>query len=108
MITFRSAETKHDYGWCIAIRTLVFAVEQHVDLNLEVDEHEDTCRHILGVDDRLPFATARWRIYRLGVAKIERLALLKAWRGRKLGTALVQAAISDIKSAGAEPQNLAA
>jgi len=34
-----------------------------------------------------------------GVAKIERVAVLKAWRGRNLGTALMDAVISDIKSA---------
>ena len=106
MITFRLAETKHDHGWCIAIRTLVFAAEQRVDIDLEVDEHEDTCRHILGVDDRTPFATARWRVYKPGVAKIERVALLRAWRGRKLGRAPVEAVISDIKSAGPELKTL--
>ena len=100
MITFRVAETKHDYGWCVAIRTLVFEVEQHVDIGLEVDQHEDTCRHLVGIDDRIPFAAARWRIYKPGVAKIERVAVLKAWRGRNLGTALMDAVISDIKSAG--------
>ena len=100
MIIFRQAETKHDHGWCVAIRTLVFEVEQGVDIGLEVDEHEDACRHILGLEDRKPFAAARWRRYAPGVAKIERVALLKPWRGRKLGAALVEAVISDIESAG--------
>src|SRR6476619_5912335 len=99
MIIFQVAETKHDHGWCVAIRTLVFEVEQHVDIGLEVDQHEDACRHILGIDDRIPFAAARWRIYKPGVAKIERVAVLKAWRGQNLGTALMDAVISDIKSA---------
>jgi predicted GNAT family N-acyltransferase len=100
MIIFRVAETKHDHGWCVAIRTLVFEVEQHVDIGLEVDQNEDACRHILGIDDRRPFGAARWRIYKPGIAKIERMAVLKAWRGRKLGTALMHAVISDIKSTG--------
>ena len=63
MVIFRVAQTKHEVGWCVAIRTLVFEVEQHVDIGLEVDQHEDACRHILGIDDRIPFAAARWRIY---------------------------------------------
>jgi predicted GNAT family N-acyltransferase len=100
MIIFRLAETRHDHGLCIAIRTLVFEVEQGVDIELEVDEHEDSCRHILGLDDRKPFAAARWRRYGPGVAKIERVAVLKPWRGRNLGAALVEAVTSDIKSAG--------
>src|SRR5262245_13422439 len=99
MIIFRVAETKRDHGWCVAIRTLVFEVEQHIDIGLEVDQHEDACRHILGIDDRIPFGAARWRIYKPGVAKIERVAILKAWRGRNLGTALMNAVITDNKSA---------
>ena len=83
MIIFRVAETKHDHGWRVAIRTLVFEVEQHVDIGLEIDQHEDAC-HILGIDDRIPFGAARWRIYEPGVAKIERVAVLKAWRGRNM------------------------
>jgi len=106
MIIFRVAETRHDHGLCVAIRTLVFGVEQHIDICLEVDQHEDACRHILGIDDRSPFAAARWRIYKPGVAKIERVAVLKAWRGRNLGTALMDAVISDIKSAGSDFKTL--
>ena len=106
MIIFRVAESKHDYGCCIVVRTLVFEVEQHVDSCLEVDEHEEVCRHILGVDDRNPFAAARWRIYKSGVAKIERVAVLKAWRGKNLGVALMDAVISDIGSAGPDLKTL--
>jgi predicted GNAT family N-acyltransferase len=98
MIIFRVAETRADYGCCIVVRTLVFEVEQHVASHLEVDEHEDACRHILGVDDGKPIAAARWRTYKPGVAKLERVALLKAWRGRSLGAALMKAVISDIKT----------
>jgi predicted GNAT family N-acyltransferase len=98
MIIFRVAETKVDYGCCIVVRTLVFEVEQHVASHLEVDEHEDACRHILGVDDGRPVAAARWRIYKPGVAKIERVAVLKAWRGSKLGTTLMEAVMADIKN----------
>ena len=100
MIIFKIAESKHDHGRCVAIRTLVFEVEQRVDIELEVDDFEDVCRHILGIDDHSPFAAARWRPYRPGVAKIERVALLKRWRGKNLGTALVEAVISDIRRAG--------
>jgi hypothetical protein len=38
---------------------LVFEVEQHVDIHLEVDEHEEVCRHILGLDGPTPVAAAR-------------------------------------------------
>lgn len=100
MIIFRVAETKHDYGWCVAIRTLVFEVEQHVDIGLEVDQHEDACRHILGIDDRIPFAAARWRIYNARCCKNRTSGLTQSLARPDLGTALMDAVISDIKSAG--------
>jgi predicted GNAT family N-acyltransferase len=106
MIIFQVAASRHDHGCCIVVRTLVFEVEQQVDFLLEVDEYEDVCRHILGVDGRTPVATARWRVYQPGVAKIERVAVLKAWRCRNLGTALVDAVISDIRSAGPDLKTL--
>src|SRR6185503_265949 len=97
MIIFRVAETKHDHGWCVAVRTLVFEVEQHVDIGFEVDQHDDACRHILGIDDRIPFAAARWRIYKPGVAKSSE------WPYSRPGEAGILAPLlwtSDIKSAG--------
>jgi hypothetical protein len=59
MTIFRVAESRHDHGCCIVVRTLVFEVEQHVDIHLEVDEHEEVCRHILGLDGPTPVAAAR-------------------------------------------------
>jgi predicted GNAT family N-acyltransferase len=102
MIIFRLAETRADHGRCIVVRTLVFEVEQQVESDLEVDEHEDACRHILGLDDGKPVAAARWRVYKPGAAKIERVAVLKEWRGRKLGNALMEAVISDIQQSAPE------
>jgi predicted GNAT family N-acyltransferase len=106
MIVFRLAETRADHGRCIVVRTLVFEVEQGVANEIEIDQHEDACRHILGMDDDNPIAAARWRVYRPGVAKIERVAILKPWRARNLGTALMQATISDIKHAAPELETL--
>ena len=106
MITFRVADTKYDHGWCVLIRTLVFVVEQNVDVVLEVDEHENVCRHILGIDDAQPFATARWRRYKPTVAEIERVAVLKNWRGKKLGTGLLAAVATDIRNIAVEIEML--
>jgi predicted GNAT family N-acyltransferase len=106
MIIFRPAESKVDYGCCIVVRTLVFQVEQQVASHLEVDELEDACRHILGTDDGRPIAAARWRIYKPGVAKIERVAVLKAWRGQNYGTALMEAVISDINDTAPDLKTL--
>lgn len=95
MLTFRAADTKYDHGWCVVIRTLAFEVELSVDPALEIDEHENACRHILCLDDNRPCATARWRHYNPGIVKIERVAVLKDWRGRNVGSSLIRYVMSD-------------
>jgi predicted GNAT family N-acyltransferase len=95
MLTFRAANTKYDHGWCVLIRTLAFEVELNVDIALEIDEYEDNCRHILCLDNNRPCATARWRSYRAGIVKIERVAVLRSWRGKNVGNALMKYVMSD-------------
>ena len=100
MLTFRAADTKYDHGWCVLIRTLAFEVELNVDLVLEIDEYEDDSRHILCLDDDRPCATARWRHYRPGIVKIERVAVLRSWRGKNVGSALMKYVMSDALANG--------
>lgn len=100
VLTFRPAATRYDQGWCAAIRTMVFVAEQGVPLDEEIDEHEDVCRHILGLADGSPFGTARWRVHGPSTVKIERVAILKAWRGRGSGKDLMTAVMRDIAEAG--------
>ncbi len=62
-----------------------------------------TCHHLLGVVAGTPVATARWRPVERGgwpAAKLERFAVLPAWRGRGLGRALVAATIREAQAAG--------
>jgi predicted GNAT family N-acyltransferase len=95
VLTFRVADTKYDHGWCVLIRTVAFVVEMNVDITLEIDEYENDCRHILCLDDDRPCATARWRRYKPGTAKIERVAVLKSWRGQHVGSSLMTHVKSD-------------
>src|SRR5258707_15253702 len=102
MLTFRLANTKYDHGWCVLIRTLAFEVELNVDIALEIDEYEEDCRHVLCLDNNRPCATARWRRYQPGIVKIERVAVLKSWRGKDVGSALMKYGMSDALDSGSE------
>ena len=79
------------------IREEVFVGEQNVPAEEEYDEFEDTSRHFLALADGQPCGTARWRFTGKGV-KLERFAVLKAFRGRQVGSALVQAVLDDIRA----------
>lgn len=98
-LEFMIAKTKREIAWCAHIRTIVFVVGQNCAPEIEIDEHEDHCRHILGFDAGRPCATARWRIYQPGIAKIERVAVLDSWRGKGIGLQLMRSVMTDISEA---------
>jgi predicted GNAT family N-acyltransferase len=68
-----------------AIRYAVFCEEQQVPLDLEWDEHENVCEHVLAEVAGVPFGAARVRPYKPGVFKVERVAVLKEARGQGIG-----------------------
>lgn len=86
-----------------AIRTRVFIEEQACPPELEWDEHETTSRHMIGLVDGTPMATARWRTVWHGeqlVAKLERFAVLPEYRGKGYGRTLVKEVVEDARLAG--------
>ena len=71
-----------------AIRRQVFCIEQNVSEEIEMDEFDEIATHILAHFDGNPAGTARWRFTEEG-AKMERFAVLKEYRGKGVGEALV-------------------
>jgi predicted GNAT family N-acyltransferase len=78
------------------IRETVFVQEQLVPAEEEYDEFENTSRHFLAYVHGTPCGTARWRYTDKGI-KLERFAVLKEFRSKKVGSALVQAVLADIQ-----------
>ena len=86
-----------------AIRTQVFIEEQHCPCELEWDRYEEISRHVLGLLDGEPMAAARWRMlaYRQRpTARLERFSVLRGYRGKGYGKALVSWVIEDARRAG--------
>jgi predicted GNAT family N-acyltransferase len=79
------------------IRRIVFVEEQSVPEELEQDEHDEACWHVLARDaDGHPIGTGRL----LGDGHIGRIAVLKPWRGRGLGNAIMVKLIAMAKERG--------
>ncbi len=70
------------------IRETVFVTEQGVPVDLEMDDRDPICKHVLALVDGCPAGTARLDTLRHG--KIGRLAVLSAFRRRGLGRLLMQ------------------
>ncbi|ERN43203.1 putative acyltransferase [Rubidibacter lacunae KORDI 51-2] len=84
-----------------AIRRVVFQDEQGVAPELEFDGRDDAATHLLAYWHGQPVGTARVSWPDPQSAKIERLAVLAAARGRGIGTQLMQQALQLAAERGA-------
>jgi len=88
------ATNKEELEKVFAIRKAVFVEEQNCPPELEW-EHEEESVHFLALMDNQPCGACRWRKTDNGY-KLERFAVLKEFRGKRIGQALVAAALSDL------------
>ncbi len=95
MIEIIKASSRQQMIDIFEIRRLVFVLEQAVDPNEEYDEHEDSSIHFLAKFQGIPCGTCRYRTTPNGI-KMERFAVLKEYRGKDVGSALLQTALSSI------------
>jgi|SRR5262245_57736311 len=73
------------------VRKVVFIDEQKVPLDLEWDEWDEASDHAIAFDSASnPIGTARL----LPDGRIGRMAVLKGWRGKGVGAALLDAMLS--------------
>jgi predicted GNAT family N-acyltransferase len=84
---------------CFAIRRAVFIEEQRIPEAEEWDGHDATCIHFLAVADGAPAGTARL-IATGDIAKIGRVAVMKAHRGTGLGRRIMQTVLDHARHAG--------
>eukprot|EP00244_Chara_vulgaris_P002126 TRINITY_DN135_c0_g2_i2.p2 TRINITY_DN135_c0_g2~~TRINITY_DN135_c0_g2_i2.p2 ORF type:complete len:167 (-),score=28.89 TRINITY_DN135_c0_g2_i2:250-750(-) len=80
------------------VRTEVFIIEQHVAPEEEWEEEVDECCvHVLARDDlHRPIGTGRL----LPNGKIGRMAVVKPWRGRGVGTAILELLMNEARTRG--------
>lgn len=80
-----------------AVRTQVFQVEQHIDPAIEIDGLDETAFHLLAIQDSKVIGTTRVRVLNDRIAKIERVAVLPAYRRRGFGKKLMENAITLVR-----------
>lgn len=78
------------------IREEVFVKEQHVPREEEYDAYEESATHYLAFYEQTPCGTARWRFTDFGI-KLERFAVRKDFRAKKIGKAIILKILEDIQ-----------
>ncbi|MBB6500019.1 GNAT family N-acetyltransferase [Pedobacter cryoconitis] len=94
LLQVNKIRTKEELESALAVRRKVFVEEQGCPPELEL-ENEDVSTHFLALMDNQPCGACRWRKTDKGY-KLERFAVLKEYRGKRVGQALVAAALDDI------------
>lgn len=103
-ISVRIADWQKDNADIRRIRDSVFVVEQAVSPELEWDAEDAEAVHFLAFEGEFAVGTARL----LPDGHIGRVAVLKDWRGLKIGDALLEAAIIEAERRGLIEQRLSA
>lgn len=98
-VTVQHVKDQSDFAICMAIRMEVFVFEQDVPADIEWDAYDRTATHFFARSDDKPVATARLRDEK-GVAKIERMAVRKNYRGQHIGEALLKHVIEYARGQG--------
>ncbi len=101
----RRVATSEELTACLAIRRAVFIDEQRVPEAEEIDGHDRECRHFLALPEKqsllkVAMGTARLLFTDDGYAKAQRVAVVKAWRGKGVGAALMFALEGEAARAG--------
>lgn len=102
---------QQDINKAYEIRRKVFIEEQKVPEEIELDEYDThvNTRHVLLLTkDGQAVGTARFRPYREGMLKIERVAVLPLTRGGGAGRILLEAIAQEAQKAGYQSIKLGA
>ncbi|MBX9753381.1 MAG: GNAT family N-acetyltransferase [Pseudomonas sp.] len=103
-VHIRLADWKKDQAALRRIREAVFIAEQAVPAELEWDADDASAVHFLALEGEYPMGTARL----LPDGHIGRVAVLKDWRGLKVGDKLLRAVIEEAEKRGLKQQMLSA
>lgn len=95
-IIIKKVETEDEYKATLLIRQKVFVEEQNVPTEIEYDGLDDICDHYIILVNSEAAACTRVRYLDNGVAKIQRVAVVKTMRGLKLGKAIMEYVIQNI------------
>jgi len=98
-IEYHIVTTSEDLQKAFCVRNIVFCEQQNCPYLIEFDGLDFSAVHFLGTIENEPIATARMRLFK-DYAKIERLAVRKAYRGKNIGKEMFAFVLKHIDELG--------
>lgn len=90
MIDVKIARSVRERDDAFYVRKKVFVDEQGVPITLEIDEYDQTANHFIVYIDENPIGAGRIREINKGIAKVERVCILQEFRGKHLGSLIME------------------
>ncbi len=91
-------DTLYHHALCVYLRAVIFIHGQNVSVEDEIEHNEDDAIHFIGIVNGKAVATARYRAVDNGsTIKMERIGVLKEFRGKGYGEKITDYAIEDAK-----------
>jgi predicted GNAT family N-acyltransferase len=97
-ITFKLVTNDEELKGALEVRRKVFIQEQGVSEDLEYDGHDGEALHMVVKDGERVIGTARVRFPKTNQAKIERMAVLRPFRRRGIGSNIISFLKRELKS----------
>jgi len=97
-VTFKLVTNDEELRGALEVRRQVFVEEQGVSEDLEYDGLDGEALHIVVKDGERVIGTARVRFPTTNQAKVERMAVLKPFRGRGIGSNIISFLKGELKT----------
>lgn len=89
MLTIRIVQSAKELEDAYHVRRDVFVMEQKVPVTIEMDDHDRIALHFVGYAEQRPVSAGRMRFID-NYGKLERISVMKPFRGKGYGKQLIQ------------------
>ena len=97
-LNYKLIESEKELAEAFKVRKEVFVEEQGISEDIELDNNDSEAMHIVVKDGKRVIGTARVLFPSLDVAKIERMAILRHFRGKGIGSRIISFLLAELRN----------
>jgi predicted GNAT family N-acyltransferase len=97
-LNYKLVESERELTEAFNVRKEVFVEEQGISEDIELDNHDSKALHMVVRDGKRVIGTARVLFPAPSVAKIERMALLRPFRRKGIGSRIISFLNTELKN----------